>query len=159
MINIIKNACTPAEAIELYNIHKKHGSQKLESVYWAHPLLNRLAVTAAESLNVELKLKRPSYIMLEEKSTGHPAHIDGCLLDYKANHMPWCNYSASILVSDPNWCSGGIVRFSTQIIRPADHYLNLYTWSSSPDTNETPEIHAVDPHNGCRVVCLFFFAV
>ena len=161
MIISIQNAISPTEAAELYDLRLKIAGQKLQTAHWQLPVIQKILDQIQAAVPAELLLESPSYISLEQKTSGHPAHIDGCRLltaGYIDNHMSWCSWSATLLVSDPALCSGGIVRFADQIIRPADHYCTLYLWPSHPRTGYRPVMHSVDAHNGCRVVLLCFLA-
>lgn len=161
MIQKINNAITPQQAQELCDLHKRIAGQKLGRQHWELPVIKQLLDVMQQATGAELVLGSPSYIALEQKSSGHPTHADGCVHTAKGwqpNHMSWCQWSASVLVSDPALCSGGVVRFSELSVTPAEHYCSLYVWPSHPDSGYTPALHSVDRHNGYRVVLLFFMA-
>ena len=159
MIKKISNAITPQQAAELCDLHRKIAGQKLQRKQWDLPVIQNLLQAMQQAAGVELVQQAPSYIALEQKTQGHPVHADGCVYTSKGwqpNHMAWCQWSASVLVSDPALCSGGVVKFEDLTVTPAEHYCSLYVWPSHPDSGYSPAVHSVDPHSGCRVVLLFF---
>ena len=162
MIRKISNAITPEQAAELFDLHRKIAGQKLQRQHWNLPVIQHCLDLIEQVTGPFIVEHAPSYIALEQTTQGHPVHADGCVYTakgWKPNHMAWCKWSASILVSDPALCSGGVVKFQDQSVTPAEHYCNLYVWSSHPESGYTPELHSVTPHSGCRVVLLFFLAV
>ena len=83
-----------------------------------------------------------SYATIETKVDGHDWHYD----TGDSNHMPWCKYSASVLLTD-NF-SGGVFQFE----KPFDehrHYLSALIYSSA-------QLHRVTSHKGTRSVLLIF---
>lgn len=83
-----------------------------------------------------------SYAIIETKSDGHDWHYD----TGDGDHMLWCRYSASVLLTD-NF-SGGVFQFD----KPFDehkHYLSALIYSSD-------QLHRVTSHRGNRSVLLIF---
>ena len=161
MIKKISQAITPQQAAELCDLHRKIAGQKLKRQHWNLPVIQNLLQAMQQAAGVELVQQAPSYIALEHKTQGHPVHADGCVYTAKGwqpNHMSWCKWSASLLVSDPAMCSGGVVKFQDLSVTPSEHYCSLYVWPSHPDSGHAPELHSVTPHSGCRIVLLFFMA-
>lgn len=162
MIKKFSNAITPQQAQELCDLHKRIAGQKLSRQHWELPAIQKCLDLIEKITGPFIVDHAPSYIALEQNTAGHPTHADGCVYTAKGwqpNHMPWCKWSASVLVSDPALCSGGVVRFSELSVTPAEHYCSLYVWPSNLDSGYTPALHSVDPHNGHRVVLLFFLAI
>jgi len=85
-----------------------------------------------------------SYARVECKSDGHDWHFD----TGDSNHMPWCRWSASVLLSPPDTFSGGIFWFRNPD-QFADNYLSALIYSSDQE-------HRVTPHDGERKVLLIF---
>jgi hypothetical protein len=85
-----------------------------------------------------------SYAAVECKSDGHAWHVD----TGDSNHMPWCQWSASVLLSPPDRFTGGMFQFRNP---DADHkeYLGAMIYSSDQE-------HRVTPHEGVRKVLLVF---
>ncbi len=161
MIQKFSNAITPQQAANLFDLHKRISGQKLQRQHWQLPVIKQLLELMQQATGGVLLEQAPSYIALEQNTRGHKQHADGCVFTSKGwqpNHMSWCQWSASVLVSDPALCSGGVVKFSDLSVTPAEHYCSLYVWPSHPDSGYSPAVHSVDPHSGCRVVLLFFMA-
>lgn len=98
--------------------------------------------------HIFVSLEDPSYAKVERKSGGHDWHLD----TGSANHMPWCAFSAQILLSRPYEFAGGGFYFQGDD-KPADSFCRLLIYDSVPE-NE----HRVLPHSGDRRVLLMFFA-
>jgi hypothetical protein len=98
--------------------------------------------------HISVSLDPPSYVKVERKSTGHDWHLD----TGSENHMPWCAYSAQILLSRPYEFAGGGFYFHGED-GPVDSFCRLLIYDSVPE-NE----HRVLPHSGDRRVLLMFFA-
>tara|TARA_B100000686_G_C16599419_1_gene867822 strand:- start:452 stop:856 length:405 start_codon:yes stop_codon:yes gene_type:complete len=93
---------------------------------------------------VEIVISHPAYCRVEFKPNGHDWHKD----TGNNNHMQWCTFSASVLLTDPNSFIGG--NFHTRN-GSYSHYLDMLLYSSDVE-------HAVDPSDGNRRVLLMFFA-
>ena len=92
-----------------------------------------------------------SYFKIERKPDGHEPHYD----TGSNQHMNWCDYSASILLSNPDLIySGGVVHFKNKIIRPEQHYLTCVNYRSNEKENLNK--HFVTSHRGTRIVLLIF---
>jgi hypothetical protein len=98
-----------------------------------------------------------SFLNVECRGAGHDKHYDGCKPDLSPNHMPWCQYSAVALLSDPSDFEGGEFRF----YEPDESYReelhrSLLVYSSGAE-NE-PQLHSAGSHqHGERWVLLMFF--
>lgn len=90
----------------------------------------------------EISIGAEAYVCVEDRPEGHPWHVDTGTSD----HMMWCRYSASIVLTD-GYTGGG---FYFRDIGPIHHYLGLVTYTSD---NE----HMVESHKGQRKVLLMFF--
>ena len=135
---------------------------------------------------------RNGYIKVENLPKGHDWHFDGCkpddcgeegtygsiispqsAIDAKLNnklidnHMAWCRYGFSILISPPSNFVGGEFcymdkNYNISTLTAEDHYLSLVVHTGHR-TND-PELHKVNPHvsvNGTigREVILGFLEV
>jgi hypothetical protein len=110
------------------------------------------------------------------RATGHPWHFDGCRLrdgpyvdDADAdhvygqelidNHMGWCRYGASILLTPPDTFKGGefqyMERDGTRTTVKDKHYLALAVHTGHL-TND-PELHRVLPSSGERRLAFLVF--
>ena len=98
---------------------------------------------------VSVGLNYPAYCVVEQKPEGHGWHTD------RGNngHMPWCRYSASVLLTDPSSFTGGLFHTGLPGVEHATyhHYLDMLIYSSNV-------VHMVDPHEGDRRALLMFFA-
>lgn len=105
---------------------------------------------------------KPSYWSVERKPDGHIPHYDGCRPDpeggFKPNHMPWCQYSSVVLLSDPSSFDGGVFSFfDPDEDHKEDLYLSLLLYSSG--AGNSPQKHQASAHkDGDRHVLLMFFA-
>lgn len=109
-------------------------------------------------------------IRISTKSTGHPWHFDGCHPEFVGqsgkftkientdldrvftsklvdNHMAWCHYGASLLLSDPKTYEGGMFQYMNKdgsiVSIKDDHYLSLVIHTAHKSNN--PELHCVTP--------------
>tara|TARA_R100001594_G_scaffold134367_1_gene175500 strand:+ start:252 stop:725 length:474 start_codon:yes stop_codon:yes gene_type:complete len=98
-----------------------------------------------------------SYINVECMPRGHDKHYDGCKLDLTPNHMPWCQYSAVSLLSDPREFEGGMFRFyDPDVAYREELFRNLLIYSSGADND--PQLHSAESHHsGERWMLLMFF--
>lgn len=101
-------------------------------------------ITEIISTVVKVDFSHPSYCCVESKKDGHGWHKD----TGNNNHMPWCAYSASIVLTPPSSFNGGEFFFRSDH-RALVHYLDLLIFSSD-------EEHCVRPHTGDRRVLLMF---
>ena len=106
------------------------------------PLVAR--VTAIITNLARAVITPESYARVESKSDGHPWHFD----TGDSNHMPWCRWAGSVLLSPPDRFTGGMFQFRNP---DADHkeYLGALIYSSDQE-------HRVTPHDGERKVLLIF---
>jgi hypothetical protein len=97
----------------------------------------------------------PSYYRIESRSKAHSLHFDGCRLDGTPNHMSWCDYTAvSVLTTDWN---GGTLRLHNPVMELGKElYRSVIVFSSGSDND--PQAHERDKHDGKRVALLLFLA-
>jgi len=92
----------------------------------------------------EVDLVDPSYVRVECRKEGHGWHSDN------GKHMPWCDVSASVLLSDRTQdATGGVLEFADEV--PAQNPGDLWVWDTQEDNR-----HRVSAHNGWRVCLLMF---
>jgi len=96
---------------------------------------------------VSVSLDIPSYVRVEENRRGHPWHVDRG----NTGHMAWCDYSASVLLSNPDTFQGGGFYFFGDE-KPTFHYCDLLLYDSNASNK-----HCVKPNTGGRKVLLMFF--
>ena len=91
------------------------------------------------------KHRYPRLLLVEARPRGHVWHTD----IGTSNHMTWCKYSASILLTKPEEFSGGYFKTKKNTYKK-DHYLNMLLYSSDVE-------HCVEPSEGNRKPLLMFF--
>ena len=109
-----------------------------------------------------LVLGPPSYWRVERKRQGHNWHFDGCKKvdgQFIDNHMSWCDYGTSILLSPPNEFEGGELEYKNEkgeiiTVDKKSHYLSGYIYTGN---GNAPLEHRVTGHTGNRKVLLMFF--
>ena len=106
------------------------------------PVVNQVLKLADISLN------SPSYCRVEDRSEGHPWHVDRGNL----GHMEWCQYSASVLLTPSGRFTGGGFYFRDQPDRPIYHYLDLIFFDSIDEN-----AHLVRQNSGERRALIMFF--
>jgi hypothetical protein len=94
---------------------------------------------------VEINTNNPAYCLVESRPRGHVWHTDVGT----SNHMTWCKYSASILLTKPEEFTGGYFRTKKKKHKK-EHYLNMFLYSSDVE-------HCVEPSEGNRKTLLMFF--
>jgi len=94
---------------------------------------------------IPIDISKPSYCLVESRSRGHDWHTD----KGTNNHMSWCKYSASILLTNPDNYRGGHFLTRDKIIKKA-HYLSMLLYSSDIE-------HKVESFDGNRKALLMFF--
>lgn len=103
--------------------------------------------------NIKFNLKDNSYWKVEKRPNGHNWHYDTGTND----HMTWCDYSVSILLSDPNFKGGDMIfklDKSNYTVDKKEHYLSALHYRSNK--KEKLNKHMVTKHNGERIVLLLF---
>jgi hypothetical protein len=112
----------------------------------------------------ELVLESPSYWKTQEVSMGHKWHYDGCKEvdgEFKDNHMAWCEYGSTILLTNPNEFEGGKLSVMYEgkelEIDVNDHYLSGIFYTSGKYNN--PVKHKVTSFTGTRIVLSMMFAI
>ena len=101
-------------------------------------------ITQKVSEHVEVDFSHPSYCEVQHYPTGHGWHKD----TGNFNHMDWCGYTASVLLTPPEDFAGGKFYFEDED-EPIINYLDLLIYSSDV-------VHRVTPHGGNRRVLLLF---
>jgi len=149
---------TPDEANNL----KDMGSLGRRRSDFSHELIQKVAKRYQSMVNdQEFILQSPSYWRVETRPKGHKWHFDGCKLvsgEFEDNHMAWCQYGTTVLLSDPKQFTGGRLFFEIdgEPTEVKDHYLNGVCYTAGKFNN--PVRHMVEPHKGNRTVLLMFFA-
>jgi hypothetical protein len=115
-------------------------SSQIGKKSFSEPLVSRITNLILENTNG--KITENSYCRVEQHNGGHPWHCD----TGDGNHMPWCRWSASVLLSPPDRFTGGVFEFRDASYR---NYLDALIFSSD-------EEHRVTPHEGERKVLLIF---
>tara|TARA_R100000808_G_scaffold12567_1_gene31273 strand:- start:5509 stop:6000 length:492 start_codon:yes stop_codon:yes gene_type:complete len=105
----------------------------------SHPLIERVI-----DLMKGAAIIPSAYARVEDNTAGHNWHYD----TGDMNHMPWCQYSASVLLTPPDQFEGGLFQFRHPF-EEYKHYLDALIYSSN-------EEHRVTPHRGERKVLLIF---
>lgn len=118
-----------------------------------HDLILKIVNRLGDHIGVKFETKAPGYYRLESKPKGHTEHTDtGYKKGKPSDHMAWCEYGVSILLSPPELFKGGELEYTKenkQTITPQEHYLSAIVHTSN-------EYHLVNPHKGTRKVLLFF---
>ena len=110
---------------------------------FGHPLIAR-CIDALQAEAPHASIETPAYCRVERQAEGHDWHVD----TGDSDHMPWCAYSGSVLLSPPGSFRGGWFEFADPIERHR-HYLDLLVYSSD-------NLHRVTSHQGDRRVLLMF---
>ena len=110
---------------------------------FGHSLIAR-CIEALQAEAPHASIEPPAYCRVERHKDGHDWHVD----TGDSDHMPWCAYSGSVLLSSPENFSGGWFEFADPIERHR-HYLDLLGYSSD-------NVHRVTSHKGERRVLLMF---
>lgn len=157
MRTILPNILSPQRGTEISRI-----PPNTSNTIWDRPEINELAEKIFHLSPSKEKplLAQPSYWRVEQNwDQGHKWHYDGCKKEGDAlvkNHMSWCGYSASILLTDPSTFTGGTFKFDNPPeSHREDHYLSAVFYSSG--AHNEPQLHMVEPYSGNRTVLLFFF--
>tara|TARA_R100000008_G_scaffold82877_1_gene67610 strand:- start:485 stop:970 length:486 start_codon:yes stop_codon:yes gene_type:complete len=156
----IENILTPEEAKELAIFCSKTVNKRSHD-FEAHPIIKKVADTYKTHTKQPLKFSEPSYWVLETRTSGHDWHYDGCKEEdgkLIGNHMAWCRYGSSILISDPEDFTGGDLFYKDNEgneILVENHYLKGCIYGAAPDNN--PVLHKATTHKGKRKVLLMFF--
>lgn len=149
---------TPDEAKYLKDLGH---SQRLISDF-SHELIQKVAKRYQSMVDDhEFVLQKPSYWRIERRPKGHPWHFDGCKSingEFVDNHMAWCEYGTTVLLTPPENFTGGKIYFEVdgEPQEVKDHYLNGVIYTAGKFNN--PVRHMVEPHEGNRTVLLMFFA-
>ncbi len=110
---------------------------------FGEPLVSRITDLILQ--NTDAAITDQSYCRVERNTAGHPWHVD----TGDSNHMPWCRWSASVLLSPPDKFTGGVFEFRDASYQ---NYLDALIFSSD-------EEHRVTPHEGERKVLLIFLGI
>lgn len=72
-----------------------------------HPIVRRIVSAFKRDIDPEIQGDSPGYVRVEHKPEGHQEHNDrGHRRHRDSGHMEWCEYGASILLTDPSKFSG-----------------------------------------------------
>tara|TARA_R110000822_G_scaffold98351_3_gene222524 strand:+ start:557 stop:958 length:402 start_codon:yes stop_codon:yes gene_type:complete len=93
-------------------------------------------------LVADVDISGEAYCRVEERKEGHPWHFD----TGTNNHMLWCKWSASVLLTPPDKFTGG--GFYFRDCGPLFHHLDLVLFSGDE--------HMVKRNSGGRKVLLMF---
>jgi|11BtaG_2_1085332.scaffolds.fasta_scaffold01236_3 hypothetical protein len=142
MKGFAENFITPEEATHLKSKMKPPGSGKI--------LIKDLPEDSTESFVVErlrdhfdFDLHEESYISIEHNPKGHRWHVD----TGDRNHMPWCSFGCSVMLSKDYEYVGGLFHYRDAEIQ-AEHCGLLW--------HDSSEEHMVERHQGVRAVLLIF---
>jgi hypothetical protein len=155
----ITGLLTPGEAKDLKDMGY---SQRLNSDF-SSEIVQKIAKRYQKQIDdQEFVLKSPSYWRIETRPKGHPWHFDGCKVingRFVDNHMAWCEYGTTALLTPPENFTGGNIYFEVdgEPQKVKDHYLNGVIYTAGKLNN--PVRHMVEPHKGNRTVLLMFFAI
>ena len=134
MRNYIRDILTPDEA--------KHLTGFTGRVPFDVGVIHKV-VTEMQQLGASLTDK--SYATIERNQDGHDWHFDTGDMD----HMTWCEWSASVLLTKPDEFRGGVFQFANPAEEHMAHYCDALIYTSD-------ELHRVLPHHGNRKVLLVF---
>ena len=140
MKGIVKDFVTPEEANQLRSLtqNKSVVIQDLPDGGIRSLIVNRLKEDIPD-----LKIHDKSYLRIEHIYKGHGWHVD----TGSNNHMPWCTYGCSIMLSRDYEYVGGTFHYRDEDLEP--DFCQLIWHDSKTE-------HMVEPHQGVRVVCLIF---
>lgn len=134
MRSYIENILTPAQAETLIGFTGKVPFD-----------LSPVPKVVAEMEQLGAVITPDSYARVEQKQDGHDWHLD----TGDTGHMPWCEFSASVLLTPPDQFRGGVFQFANPSEEHLAHYLDAIIYTSD-------ELHRVLPHHGNRKVLLCF---
>jgi hypothetical protein len=103
----------------------------------------RKVLDSIKDAGIDFTLHHKSYWRVESRAAGHGWHVD----TGNKNHMAWCTYGGSVLLTDPKDFTGGVLTYKDGVA-PKEK-LRLYIHSSDVE-------HMVTPHEGKRIVLLLF---
>ena len=132
---LIPNIITPEEAIFLKENNIKNSKE----------IVDKIKKIIEEKISPDIAIwDEPSRISIERnRSNGHPWHVD----TGSSNHMLWCAYGASILLTDDDRAGYLEYRDGTKIL-PKEHYCSMALHSSDVE-------HRVE-QNSSRIAFLSF---
>ena len=100
-----------------------------------------------DTVSFHINWKKPSYIRIEEKTSGHKWHVDTGGPYGSEGHMTWCNLGCSLLLTDDEDAGYLEYRDGTKLL-PKEHFCGLAIHSSDIE-------HKVSK-NKTRVALLLF---
>ena len=100
-----------------------------------------------DTVSFHINWKKPSYIRIEEKTSGHKWHVDTGGSYGSKGHMQWCGFGCSLLLTDDEDAGYLEYRDGTKLL-PKEHYCGLAINSSDIE-------HKVSK-NKTRVALLLF---
>ena len=156
MFKRVEGIITSDEAEKIKQYGESHGIINT----FDHEIVNRVVATYQEQVSGKLISEFPSYWRVESRAPGHEWHYDGCKLEngiFVDNHMPWCQYGSTILLSDMGEFTGGqlYLNMDETVLEVTDSYLTGIIYTAGKTNN--PVKHMVTPHVGSRTVLLMFF--
>lgn len=136
----IPNVITPEEAEALVSYHNtKHCPGDIDHLEVIAKIKG--AIEQVVKPNWDL----PSYTRIEKLDRGHDWHLD----TGSSNHMKWCDYGCSVLLT--NLDKAGFLEYRDgKTLRPEEHYCGLAIHSSDVE-------HRTE-HEGERITFLAFIA-
>jgi len=116
-----------------------------DNINFEHPIIKKI-IKKCSKYTKRNSASAPSYLRIDSGKHGHTWHKD----TGTSNHMPWCNYGLSTLLSYPE--DDGLFKYKSPELSytQAEHYLNTIVHSSD-------EYHMVEPSKN-RTVLLMFLA-
>ena len=133
MLRHIKNVISPTQAAEI--------AADVGPRDFFEPLIEPIVTKVRQ--HVRVGTQHPAYCLVEAKPDGHGWHTDTGNKD----HMQWCGYAVSILLTPPSLFTGGAYRTREQSYH---HYCDALLVRSDIE-------HSVEPSVGDRRVLLMFF--
>ena len=141
----INGIITTAEAKELLSLQFVHNGQNKG---FNQSIVKKVIEKCSKYIG-KCKLKAPSYWNIENRHSAHEWHLD----TGSNNHMPWCDYGISILLTPPHDAAGGLFKYREPDLeyKQSEHYLNAIIHSSD-------EWHMREESDNGRTVLLIFLS-
>jgi len=142
MRGFVEDFITPEESAILRGLPSGKGYWRAE-IKDLDPNCTAFRIVDRLAHHFDYTLNDNSYICIEHQPKGHDWHKDTGDKD----HMPWCTYGCSIMLSRSYEYTGGMFYYKDEQIKP--DFCNLL-W------HDSKTMHKVDAHQGLRVVCIIF---
>lgn len=97
---------------------------------WENPVISKVVEALRE--HTEIEIQEESYWVIESKPKGHEWHVD----TGSNNHMPWCKFGCTTLLTNPDTFEGGILHYRDEEIEPEQ--FTLYGHTSDVEHMVTP---------------------